>query len=71
MTKRFPKFAAHNLGSCFNCGGDFGDGHWDASGNAPGRGEFQQHCCKCNLWTWYDLYRRGSVEEYVAATQGE
>jgi hypothetical protein len=55
MTKNFPKFAAHNLASCFNCGGDFGDGHWSNSGYAPGRGQFRQYCTKCDHITWYDI----------------
>ena len=55
MTKRFPKFEAHEEASCFNCGGDFGDGYWSRSGGAAGDGEYVQTCEKCRLSTWYDL----------------
>jgi hypothetical protein len=55
MTKRFPKFNSHEEASCFNCGGDFGDGYWRESG--CGAGQFEQHCCKCDHFTYYDLER--------------
>jgi hypothetical protein len=52
---KWPRYTKHELASCFNCGGDFGDGHWMRDGNAPGHGEFSQDCCKCGMRTWYDL----------------
>jgi len=51
----FPRFESHDRASCFNCGGDFGDGWPSHAGNAPGNGAFMQDCCKCDMTTWYDL----------------
>ena len=50
---RWPLFESHEAASCFNCGGDFGDGYPRESGY--GRGRFEQHCNKCDHYTYYDV----------------
>ncbi len=52
---KFPVCDSHETASCWNCGGDFGDGHWSQTGFPHGRGEFSQACEKCGWITWYDL----------------
>lgn len=68
MTKTFPKFAAHDQASCFNCGGDLADEGY-TSGHAAGRGAFVQHCTKCGKSTWYDVERPKFVLESTGANR--
>jgi len=51
----FPQFKEHEQASCFNCGGDFNPAYPFKSGFPHGHGEFEQHCEKCRMTTYYDL----------------
>lgn len=68
--KRFPIYERHMLASCFNCGNDLDGGYWRDSGNAPGRGQFVQDCCKCGMATYYDIRgaNRGFRDRQCART---
>lgn len=59
-TKTFLKFANHEAASCFNCGGDLEGAYWRKSGFAPKRGEYQQDCRKCGMFTCYDISKRAA-----------
>ena len=53
----FPVYYRHREASCFNCGGDFGDGYPFESGHAPGHGKWVQECEKCRMAMFYDIER--------------
>ena len=50
----FPVYVEHNV-QCFNCSGRLDNDVGVESGGTEGNGAYKAYCCKCRMFTFYDV----------------